>query len=313
VNSEEGVRELSKDGADGNPAFGEEGQEAGTSAAESPLERRPIAWVKHGTPFGPSTRLCTAADLGQVLKPFVCMEHEQVNPYERPGGRLRPFSGMAVLTLVLSGTVEFEDTTGNASRLGAGGVAWLMSGLGVWQAATRQSGAIARILRIGIALGASAEEAIPRSRYIVPSAVPEAGPVRVILGRTEGMAGALDEPEDINVLHVRLHRGQRWWHCPPLDHKIAWIAVDRGRLRVQHAQSNDIVQYGELAGFEESRGLLRFHAEEVTSFVVGSSRRHPHPLVFDRFSVHTTHEAMSRAKGEIARIGRGLLAQGRVP
>jgi redox-sensitive bicupin YhaK (pirin superfamily) len=313
MSSDERMREMPKDGADGNPAPGDEGQACCTPAADTPMERRSITLVKHGTEFAQTMRLCTAADLGQVIKPFVCMEHEQLSPYERPGGRLRPFSGMAVLTLVLSGAAEFEDTTGNKGRLAAGGVAWLMSGRGVWQAAARQSQEITRIFRIGIALRSSAEDVIARSRYIVPSEVPHEGPVRAILGRLGSMVGTLHEPENINVFHVRLHRGQRWHYSPPLGHTFSWIAVDRGRLRVQHPLSSDAIQSGELAVFEESSGSLRVHSEGATSFVFGSSKTHPYPLVFDRFSVHTTHDAMSRAKGEIARVGRELLAQGRIP
>jgi len=82
---------------------------------------------------------------------------------------------------------------------------------------------------------------------------------------------------------------------------------------VQHAFSTDAVQSCDLAVFEESSRSLRVYSEVATSFVVGSSKQHPYPLVFDRFSVHTTRDAMLRAKGEIARTGRELLAQGRIP
>jgi len=313
MSSDERMRATTPDGAGENAKRDEDGQDFGTSTGDVPTQRRAITLVKHGTQFAQTMRLCTAADLGQAIKPFVCIEHEQLSPFERPGGRLRPFSGMAVLTLVLSGAAEFEDTTGNKGRLAAGGVAWLMSGRGVWQAAALHSQEITRIFRIGIALRSSAEDVVARSRYVVPSAVPHEGPVRAILGRLGSLPGALDEPEDINVFHVRLHQGQRWRYSPPLGHTVGWIAVDRGRLRVQHGQSSGAVQSGELAVFEESRGLLRMHAEDATSFVIGSSNRHPHPLVFDRFSVHTTQDAMNSAKGEIARVGRELLAHGRIP
>lgn len=313
MSSDDRTREVPKDGADANLAPSDEGQDFLVPAADTPMERLAITLVKHGTQFAQTMRLCTPADLGQVIKPFVCMEHEQLSPFERQGGRLRPFSGVAALTLVLTGAADFEDTTGNKGRLAAGGFAWLMSGRGIWQAAERQSQEITRIFRLGIALRPSAEEVVARSKYIVPPAVPQEGPVRVVLGRLGAVAGALDEPEDINVFHVRLQQGQRWRYTPPLGHDVSWIAVDRGRLRVRSAQSSEAVRSGELAVFDESSGLLCMRSEEVTSFVIGSSKRHPYPLVFDRFSVHTTNDAMSRAKGEIARVGRELLAQGRIP
>lgn len=229
MSPDERMREMPKDDADGSPVPGDEAQDSCMPAADGPMTRRSITLVKNGTQFAQSMRLCTAADLGQVIKPFVCMEHEQLSPYERPGGRLRPFSGVAVLTLVLSGAAEFDDTTGNKGRLAAGGVAWLVSGRGVWQAAALQSQEITRIFRVGIALRSSSEDLSARSRYIAPCAVPQEGPVRVVLGRLGTMGGALDKPEDIYVFQCACTKGNAGstpHHWATRSVGSPWIADD---------------------------------------------------------------------------------------
>ena len=49
---------------------------------------------------------------------------------------------------------------------------------------------------------------------------------------------------------------------------------------------------------------------EVVHLVVGSARKHPHPLVLGDYSVHTSAEALWRGEAEIRRIGARLLADG---
>jgi hypothetical protein len=85
-------------------------------------------------------------------------------------------------------------------------------------------------------------------------------------------------------------------------------------LRSQCTQSREAIRRGELAIFEQATGgMIAVRFEGITSFVVGSSRSHPYPLVFDRFSVHAEQDAMTTSRGEIARVGREPLAHGRIP
>ena len=65
--------------------------------------------------------------------------------------------------------------------------------------------------------------------------------------------------------------------------------------------------------FEESDGApIELHAEEATSFVIGSAIKHPYPLVLGYYSVHTNADALARGEAEIRRVGRELAAQRRV-
>ena len=216
------------------------------------------------------------------------------------------------MTVVLSGVARLADTTGNAVELAAGGVAVMTSGRGAWQWTAAQPGGIARIFRIGIALTPAAESEHALSAHVQAKAVPKDGVTRVLLGKHVTTVGAFDAPTDINIFHVRLSKGERWEYVLPAGHMISWIAMNQGRLRARSAKSSEPVRRGEFAVFEKSAGQLHVQAEAETSFLFGSAGMHPYALLCNHLSVHTCNQAMRMAQGVIARIGRKLLAQGRI-
>ena len=75
----------------------------------APLVREPAASVRRivhrtaGRKRGPITRLMSPSDLGEMLKPFVFLDHAEV-PYTGPElAGIHPHSGIATLTTVLQG------------------------------------------------------------------------------------------------------------------------------------------------------------------------------------------------------------------
>jgi redox-sensitive bicupin YhaK (pirin superfamily) len=58
-----------------------------------------------GTRHGPITRLVSPSDLGQMLKPFVFLDHF-VLPAAAAGIGLHPHSGIATLTYLFEGTMS---------------------------------------------------------------------------------------------------------------------------------------------------------------------------------------------------------------
>jgi len=151
------------------------------------------------------------------------------------------------------------------------------------------------------------ENSPAESQYIPPAAVQQFGPVRVLLGRYGSAGSPIRAPEGIDYFHVRLKDGEKWRYVPPAGHSVAWLSVDKGRLG-----SSEPIYAGQLAVFEESGGAIELQADGVTSFVIGSAIKHPHPLVLGRYSVHTNAEALAQGEGEIRRIGGRLRAAGRL-
>jgi redox-sensitive bicupin YhaK (pirin superfamily) len=279
------------------------------NAPDTPVSAgaRRIALRSNGRRHGPITRLVSPSDIGELIKPFVFLDHFEIVPRPQPLFGIHPHSGIATLTVVLRGSLVYEDTTGKTGTVETGGLEWMKAGNGVWHDGGATLGEPLRGFQLWVALPSSDENAPPESQYIGPDAVQEDGPVRVILGRYGQARSAIRAPEGINYFHVRLKDGQRWRYAPPEGHTVAWLAVDKGDLR-----SPEPIGEGQLAVFEESDDAIELEADGDTSFVLGSGIKHPHPLVLGNYSVHTSGATLAQGEAEINRIGQRLRAAGRL-
>ena len=267
---------------------------------------RQVAFRTRGRRHGEITRLVSPTDIGERIKPFVFLDHAVVRPTGKPMFGIHPHSGIATVTVMLSGAIEYEDTTGKRGELPSGGIEWMKAGNGVWHDGNVLPGEVARLFQLWIALEAPQENSRAESQYVAPSEIQHDGPVRVILGRYGVAHSSIRAPETINYFHIRLNDGEQWRYAPPVGHNVAWLAIDEGRL---HA--SEPIESGQLAVFEESdEAPIELRAEGATSFVIGSAVKHPHPLVLGHYSVHTSEDALARGEAEIRRIGRGLVAPG---
>jgi redox-sensitive bicupin YhaK (pirin superfamily) len=280
-----------------------------TPSLEQALSAGPrrIASRTSGRQHGPITRLVSPSDIGEQIKPFVFLDHGEIEPTGGPLFGIHPHSGIATLTVVLSGGITYEDTTGKQGEALAGGLEWMKAGHGVWHDGGAIPGAPMRFYQLWVALRESEENSPPESQYIPPEAVQEDGPVRVILGRYGRASSPIHAPDGIDYFHVSLKHQEKWRYAPPAGHRVAWLSVDKGRLR-----ASETIHAGQLAVFEESDGAIELQADGVTSFVIGSAIKHPHPLVLGTYSVHTRAEALARGEAEIQRIGQRLRAAGRL-
>src|SRR5256885_11441344 len=105
------------------------------SVSQSPAagtQRRRVVYASRGRGDGPITRLFSPGDLGELLKPFVFLDHAVLPATGGPLFGMHPHSGIATITLALTGGLSYEDTTGKSGVLPAGGVEWMRAGAGVW-------------------------------------------------------------------------------------------------------------------------------------------------------------------------------------
>src|ERR1700680_5042407 len=103
---------------------------AKSTAAVIRAQPRQIVHRTHGRRHGPITRLMSPSDLGQSLKPFVFLDLFDTEGTSFSGFGLHPHSGIATLTYLWEASVRYEDTTGAAGFLPAGGVEWFEAGGG---------------------------------------------------------------------------------------------------------------------------------------------------------------------------------------
>ena len=269
---------------------------------------RAIVHRTSGSTHGPITRLMSPGDLGHVLKPFIFLDLVDFQAGGLGQGfGMHPHSGIATLTFMAEGDVRYEDTTGQAGVLPAGGVEWMRAGGGVWHTGAPVGDTPGRGFQLWVALPAADENAPAYSRYLAPGQVPEDGPARVLLGRYGATQSAIEAPSEMTYLSVRLREGERWRYVPPAGHTVAWVAVAVGQLI-----AGESIDAGELVAFERSGEAIDFHAQAETTFVLGSAVPHPHELVMGSYSVHTSKDSLARGVAEIRRIGQRLREEGRL-
>jgi redox-sensitive bicupin YhaK (pirin superfamily) len=265
---------------------------------------RAIVYRTRGRGHGGITRLASPGDAGNIMKPFVFLDLFDLDASGVKMG-LHPHSGIATVTVVLDGVVEYRETTGNEGLLPAGAVEWMSAGNGVWHGGGTVEGATVRGFQLWLALPPEDENAPSHSLYLAPEDVAQSGPVRVVIGSYGGVSSTIRTRASINYLAVQLKDGERWSYQPPAGHKVGWVAVADGVLETAGAALSE-----ELAVFEQGQGQLDFVARGGTRFVLGSSVPHPHPLVTGYYSVHSSQDALDRGEAEIARQGQALRAAG---
>ncbi len=264
---------------------------------------RRIALRTRGQRHGPITRLVSPSDIGEFIKPFVFLDLFDISANSPPNFGWHPHSGIATLTVLHEGAIEYQETTGVKGILAPGGIEWMRAGGGVWHTGAALSQA--KGFQLWIALPQELENSPSQSHYLSADQVPQEEPARVILGSYGRAKSAILAPDRINYLDVQLAAGERWTYQPPLDHEVAWLAVSEGSLRLPEP-----VSAGEFVAFEESDRALSIQADRASRFVLGSAAKHPHDLVLGRYSVHTTHAALAAGESQIRRIGNQLMAAG---
>jgi redox-sensitive bicupin YhaK (pirin superfamily) len=264
---------------------------------------RSIVLRTRGSRHGAITRLVSPSDVGELIKPFVFLDLFDISATGGPNFGWHPHSGIATLTLVQKGSLDYQETTGVKGTLVEGGIEWMRAGRGVWHtgAAVRHT----KGFQLWIALPEALESAPSQSHYLSADQVPEEKPARVILGVHGGAKSAIPSPARINYLDVQLAAGERWTYQPPPAHDVAWLAVSDGSIATPEP-----ISAGELAVFEESNDAIVIHADRASRFVLGSAAKHPHDLVLGHYSVHTSEAALAAGESEIERIGHQLAATG---
>jgi redox-sensitive bicupin YhaK (pirin superfamily) len=247
-------------------------------------------------------------DLGEILKPFVFLDIFDNRGDRFPTFGLHPHSGLATLTYIAEGSVSYEDTNGAKGILRAGGVEWMRAGKGVWHSGGAGDPGLTRGFQLWVALPPHLELGPSESLYQGAADIPQAGPARVLLGRYEGAASAIEAPSSINYLAVSLKAGETWRYAPPAGHTVLWAGMGKGVVEA----SSDLLQHGEIVVFEPGEGPVEFRARTDTEFMVGSAARHPHDLVLGYYSVHTSPEALRIGEARIEEIRDSRVAKGRL-
>ena len=267
---------------------------------------RPIVVRTRGSAHGAVTRLVSPGDLGELIKPFVFLDYFEADPENAPKFGFHPHSGIATLTLILSGQAFYQESTDREGIIETGGVEWMRASSGIWHTGGISGTQRIKGFQLWIAMPPALELAPPHSQYLSASDFQFAGPARVIAGEYAGVKSIIESPYGMTYLDVRLKAGERWTYQPPEGHDVAWIASHQGVV----VAASERVSKGEAVIFENGGQPVVFEALVDAGFVLGSAVRHPYDLVTGYYSVHTNAEALRLGEDNIAQIGRRLRDQG---
>src|SRR5271156_6661778 len=94
---------------------------------------RSVVLRTRGHSHGAITRLVSPGDVGELIKPFVFLDYFEADPANAPKFGFHPHSGIATLTLILSGQAFYKETTDyREGIISTGGVEWMRASSGVW-------------------------------------------------------------------------------------------------------------------------------------------------------------------------------------
>jgi redox-sensitive bicupin YhaK (pirin superfamily) len=266
---------------------------------------RSIVLRTRGHQHGSITRLVSPGDIGKLIKPFVFLDYFEADPENAPSFGFHPHSGIATLTLILSGQAFYRETTDREGVIEADGIEWMRASSGVWHTGGMSGTERIKGFQLWVAMPPELELAEPDSQYLDASEFKFAGPARVIAGDYHGVKSIVRSPEAMTYLDVRLKAGERWIYQPPPRHDVAWIASHQGIVAAPAE-----ISAGEVVVFEEGDRPLTFKAITDTGFVLGSAVKHPFDLVTGHYSVHTNAEALRIGENNIVEIGQRLHNQG---
>ena len=259
-----------------------------------------------GRTHGVITRLMSPSDLGQLVKPFVFLDYGVMPPSNAPIG-MHPHSGLATLSLPITGGFGYEDTTGKSGIVNAGGLEWMKAGNGVWHDGYAAGKDPLEFYQLWLALPAAEENAPAQSQYITAEEVPVVGSVKVLLGQYQRTQSPIRSAPGINYFLVQLKDGEVWRYEPEANQNVAWLSVFRGELNTP-----ETVRKGEMVVFAESTNAITIRAKGDCAFVFGAAIKHPHELVLGYYSVHTSKKTLQQGEQEINRIGNQLRLMDRI-
>ena len=274
------------------------------------MKTRTIESTYAGSEGGAIRAMIPSANLRERLKPFVFLDHFNVDTADRWGFPYHPHSGVATFTYPLSSDLHHEDTGGNKGIVSQGGAQWMAAGGGIWHEefyvpkASLVSG-----LQLWLTLPPDRENSEVEYQVAGQEKLPVVGNTRVLLGEFGGAKSPIVAPYSLNYFDVSLSSRENWQFDPPVGHNVAWIYNYSGALEV----GGELVAPQQLIVLSEDQLRIELRAaSEDAGFVIGTAKRTPWPIVASRGSMHTSQEALGAGTRRIMELGRKLHAQGKV-
>jgi redox-sensitive bicupin YhaK (pirin superfamily) len=200
-------------------------------------------WVGDGFPV---RSLFSYSSPAGDLSPFLLLDHagpHRFDPAERPRGvGVHPHRGFETVSIVYEGEVSHRDSTGNGGTIGPGDVQWMTAAGGILHEefhspAYTRSGGPFHMVQLWVNLPGKDKLSAPGYQPILAADIPQielphqAGTLRVIAGKHDGVAGPARSFTPMNVWDMQLRAGATTALELPEGHN-ALVVVLTGGVRI---------------------------------------------------------------------------------
>lgn len=166
-----------------------------------------------------------------LMDPLVMVDHFTMS---EPTFGPHPHAGMSAVSVLFEdsrGLFHNRDSLGYDIDLGPGDLYWLKAGRGALHDEAPRPGSQTHALQVFVNLPAAAKRDAPASLHVRAEEMPELRGegyrVRVVLGGSNGVSGAMSPALPLTILDVHLDAGGGFTHRLPVGHH-AWIHAVRG-------------------------------------------------------------------------------------
>lgn len=222
-----------------------------------------------------------------VISPFIMMDYAAPNyipPSPRPRGvGEHPHKGFETVTIVYQGELEHRDSTGSHGFLYPGDVQWMTAAGGIlheekYSEAFTKTGGKVEFAQLWVNLPKAFKQNPPAYQNLTKAEIPvvkvsEEGYVRVIAGEYNGTKGAATTFSPVNVLDVRLKKGDSITFSV-VEHFNTVAVVFQGEADI----NGQPVKAVETALFEKNGTSITITALKDTTMVVLSGEPIDEPI-----------------------------------
>ncbi len=237
-----------------------------------------------------------------TLDPFLLLDDfGSHDPHDYQAGfPWHPHRGIETVTYVHDGTVEHEDSIGNAGSIRSGDVQWMTAGSGIiHQEMPRPDESPLKGFQLWVNLPAGHKMMVPRYRDIHHATIKEAtvgegAAVKVIAGEVAGVRGPVqDLVVDAEYLDVAVEPEMRFDHPIPAGRR-AFAYVLRGDARFDPTSPGRIGN-GNLVIFQDGEGISVQSGEEGVRFLLVSGTPLGEPVAWYGPVVMNSREELETA------------------
>ncbi|MEL7537778.1 MAG: pirin family protein [Pseudomonadota bacterium] len=249
-----------------------------------------------------------------AIGPFVLLDH--FGPVPAPAEKLpaHPHAGIEVMTYLLEGANEHEDSQGNIGQIGAGGAQWMKSGRGILHTERNLLDRAKTMhgLQIWARMPIDQQDSQPEYQAFQADEMPEwqqdGATLRLLAGAIDGRVGPIPLLLPSLMVHGSMGPGARCEIALPdagREYGLYVIAAPRELTLNEHTS----LGRGQVARLSTSTSTVRLNvaADGLAEFFLFGGVPAPQPLLFGGPFVLDSPAALTEAKRRFSTGAMGTL------